>query len=194
MRSARLTGLLILCVAAWGGVVALVGPTFNFETRGTPEAWVLSENHLTLSLAPALAGVVGGLALLLAGRVALARLGAAVAAIGGIWFVLAPALERLWSPHSPGISGVIGVSSSATIRALESIGYVYGTGVVLALLGGFALGAPRLAARPAPVPAPAPARDPEPELVTAGAREPSEPADATDPEAAETRVGAPSRV
>jgi hypothetical protein len=152
MRNARLstgtTGLLVMCIAAWGGVVAYAGPTFQFETRGSTAAWVWNEAHTTLNLAPAIGGLIGGLLMIVAAGWALERIGAMLAMASGAWFLVGPSLEPLWLKASTGTT-MIGTSTSATIRALEGIGYYYGVGGALVLLGAFAVGV--LAVVPAPV-------------------------------------------
>jgi len=75
--------VLLVCVGAWGGVVAFVGPTFSFETGATTTAWVWNQTHATLYLAPGVAAMVGGLLLIGASGWASERLGAFLALIGG---------------------------------------------------------------------------------------------------------------
>jgi len=140
-------GLLAAAVAAWGGIVAFVGPSFNFELGDTHEAWVWNKSHAIMHFAPGVAGVVGGLLLLAAVPWALGRLGALLALAAGVWFVIAPTLEPLWGTSGGGTSALYGSSGSTTMRVLEGIGYHYGTGVVLILLSSLALGLLALAPR-----------------------------------------------
>jgi hypothetical protein len=93
----------------------------------------------------------------------LERLGAQIAAVSGAWFGIAPALERVWSRHSLGVAGSIGANGSTLVRALESIGYFYGTGPAIVPVATAAFGtlavAPARAAREARVES---ASEPEP--------------------------------
>lgn len=140
--AARVSGLAILVVGLWGGIVPFAGPTFGYRMGATP-AWVWSESHATLHVAPALAAVLGGL-LMLGRRRARSALGAGLALAGGTWFVIAPSLHDLWAGGGSGMM----MGHSATMAALSAIGYHYGTGVVIAVLAGWALG--RMSARSAP--------------------------------------------
>ena len=138
--TSRVTGLLLMLVAAWGGIVAFVGPTFDFDMGDTTRAWVWNENHWTLHAAPGVVGVVGGLLLAIGTPWALGRLGALLALASGVWFVLGPTLEPLWHSSGAGTSGLVGPNGTTLHRVLEAIGYHYGTGVVMVMLASFALG------------------------------------------------------
>jgi hypothetical protein len=162
-RALEVLGILVAGVAAWGGIVAYVGPTFNFDIGTTTRAWVWTQSHWTLSLAPAILGIVGGVMIATTGRLVLERLGAAFALIAGAWFVLGPTLAPLWQHGGITTSGSDGVTQSRAIRVLEGVGYHYGTGTVLMLLGALALGLLATAPAPAPVPAGTAARTTEPE-------------------------------
>jgi hypothetical protein len=151
-------GILVIGVSVWGGIVAFVGPTFDFDTGTTTRAWVWTQSHWTLGLAPAVLGIVGGLMIAMPRRRAVERLGAVFALIAGAWFVLGPTLEPLWQQGGITTSGSDGITQSRLIRVLEGIGYHYGTGTVLMLLGAFALGL--LATAPARAAATAPAGTP----------------------------------
>ena len=153
-RSLGLLGVLVVAVSAWGGIVAYIGPTFDFDTGSTTNAWIWSQSHWTLMLTAGAVGIVGGVLLMLPVGLAAARLGAVLALIAGGWFVLGPTLAPLWQHAGVTTSGSDGVTGSRTERVLEGIGYHYGTGTVLMLLGAFALGL--LAAVPAVAPATVP--------------------------------------
>jgi hypothetical protein len=147
-------GALVVAVSVWGAIVAFVGPTFDFDTGSTTKAWVWTQSHWTLLLVAGLVGIVGGILMMLPGRT-VARVGASLALLAGVWFVLGPTLAPLWQHGGITTSGSDGVSGSRTVRVLEGIGYHYGTGVVLMLLGALALivlaAVPAAAAEPAPV-------------------------------------------
>jgi hypothetical protein len=149
--SSRALGFLLVGIAAWGGVVAFVGPTFDFRIRNVMNSWIWNENHAALYFAPGLVGVVGGLLILTATRRAPARLGGLLALVSGSWFLIGPTLEPLWRSASMSASGTIGASGSTGFRALEGIGYHYGTGAVMVALSMFALGL--LASAPVTAPA-----------------------------------------
>jgi hypothetical protein len=141
----RVLGLLILLIGIWGGIVPFVGPLFHFK-MGNTGAWTWTESRGTLHVAPAIAAVVGAL-LLLGGTRAAQSLGGLLSLVAGIWFVIGPSLEPLWTSSSGGgmhmmgggMTGMQGTGSK-TKQALEAIGYHYGTGAVIAALAAFALG------------------------------------------------------
>ena len=146
--SARALGLLVALVAAWGGIVAYAGPSFHFY-MGNTAAWAWTESRATLHFAPAIAGILGGLLLLIGRTRPMQQLGSLLGITAGIWFVIGPSLEPLWTSSSGGsmAMGHMGASTgmgahmqSKTMQALEAIGYHYGTGVVLATLAALALG------------------------------------------------------
>jgi hypothetical protein len=152
--SVRALGLLLIGVAAWGGVVAFVGPSFGFRLGNTTAAWVWNESHATLHFAPGVAGLIGGLLMLIATTRAMERVGGVLALTSGAWFLIGPSLEPLW--HSGATTATLGSSGSTTMRVLEGIGYQYGTGAVMVALAAFALGllAPGPVAARATTPAP----------------------------------------
>lgn len=155
LATTRVTGLLLALVAAWGGIVAFAGPTFDFDMGDTTRAWVWNQNHWTLYAAPGVVGVIGGVLLLVGTPWSLARLGALLGLVSGAWFALGPTLEPLWRSGGAGTSGLVGPNGSTLHRVLEGVGYHYGTGVVLIMLASFALGllafAPRAVAAARPV-------------------------------------------
>ena len=136
--TARALGVMIAAVAAWGGAVAYVGPTFDFDLGTTTNSWVWTQTHTTLYLAPGICGVVGGLLLIVGGR-RLARVGAVLGIVSGAWFLIGPTLEPLWHSNVD-TSTTVGSTGSTSIRVLEGIGYHYGTGLVLVLASALALG------------------------------------------------------
>jgi len=146
----KVAGIGIVALAIWGGLVPFVGPTFGFS-MGTTGAWTWTAGRAELHVAPAIVALLGGLALLGFAGESRRRLGAFAAAIAGMWFVLAPTLQPLWTNtasasggHMMGMSGMSGMGSSTTsvgMTALQGVGYHYGTGVLLAVLGAFAVGA-----------------------------------------------------
>jgi hypothetical protein len=147
----KILGVLVIAISAWGGIVPFVGPTFDFDMGSTTRAWVWTQSHWTLHLAPAVLGIAAGLMLLLPDSRAAKRTGAFLALVAGGWFVLGPTLAPLWQHGGITTSGSDGVTGSRTVRVLEGVGYHNGTGVALMLLGAVALWL--LASAPAAVPA-----------------------------------------
>lgn len=81
-------------------------------------------------------------------------MGALLAVIGGVWFVIGPSLRRLWAGGGMGMHSMMSgmTSGSSAKQALEAIGYHYGTGAAITLLASLGLGL-LLASRRAPAPA-----------------------------------------
>lgn len=132
---AIVVGVIVSVAGLWGALVPFVGPTFGYGMGGTA-AWTWSESHLTLHLLPGIAAVLGGV-LLIRGRRATQVAGALIAALGGIWFVVAPTLRPLWAGRS---MGGMDMGGSAASDALSGLGYHYGTGALIAVLAAYALG------------------------------------------------------
>ena len=155
--------VLVIAASAWGGIVPFVGPTFDFDMGSTTKAWVWTQSHWTLHLAPAVLGIAAGLVLLVPKSAATRRMGAILAFVAGGWFVLGPTLAPLWQHGGITTSGSDGVTGSRTIRVLEGVGYHNGTGVALMLLGAVALWllamTPAVAPPPADEPSPAPGEE-----------------------------------
>jgi hypothetical protein len=131
--STRTTGLLLVALGVWGGLVPFVGHYFHFAL-GPDKAWTWTTARLYLDVLPGLATVLGGLILMGAGPRASARLGALLALAGGIWFAIGPEISQLW--HAGGAQGA--GHGSAHIQMLEMLTYHTGLGVVIAALAGYA--------------------------------------------------------
>lgn len=134
-REIRAAAVIVGIVGIWGALVPFVGPLFGYG-MGTSPAWQWSESHLTLHLAPGVAAVVGA-ALMLRGRRTRQLPGAALAVLGGAWFVIAPTLHPLWAAAS----GMGGMGGSTWSGVLSGLGYHYGTGAVITVAAAYALGA-----------------------------------------------------
>lgn len=138
--SLLLVGLCTVAISAWGGIVPYVGPVFGYGATGTG-SWTWNLGHGVLALAPGGVGVVCGLAIIYAaGRNALGlgRSGLALAGLAaiasGAWFVVGPAA---WPVIEHGAAYF--TAASAYRHLLDTIGYAFGPGVILAAFGGFTL-------------------------------------------------------
>jgi hypothetical protein len=131
--STRTTGLLLVVLGVWGGLVPFVGHYFHFAL-GPDRAWTWTTARLYLDVLPSAATVLGGLILMGAGPRGSARLGALLALAGGIWFAIGPEISQLW--HAGGAQGA--GHGSAHIQMLEMLTYHTGLGVVIAALAGYA--------------------------------------------------------
>jgi hypothetical protein len=136
-----LSGLLVLLLAVWAGLIPFVGPYFHYGF--TPDqTWHYSSSRLWLDILPAAAAVVGGLMVVFARRRASGTLGGWLAVAGGAWLIVGPSLSLLWQSE-PGIGNPLGGTHR---QAAEWIGYFYGVGVLIVGLAAFAMG--RFLSRP----------------------------------------------
>jgi hypothetical protein len=132
-RRALLTGVLLILLGAWGGVVPFIGPYFKYAY--TPDtAWSYTSDRLWLSVVPGAAAVLGGLVVLASPR-AVAMLGACLAALGGAWFAVGRVVGPAWVSLTPGTP-----VGDAGMRALEEIGFFTGLGLVIVLAAMVAFG------------------------------------------------------
>jgi hypothetical protein len=147
MRISRSTGafsgLLLVVLGVWGGLVPFIGPYFHYSF-GSTATWHFTTNRLWLDILPGVAVVLGGLGLMRAGHRISGSTASWLAIAGGAWFAVGPAVSLLWE-HS---SGPIGAPLyGSTRRMLELVGYFYGLGALVVALAAFALG--RLVTKPA---------------------------------------------
>lgn len=153
MRLARSTGafsgLLIMLLGVWGGLIPFVGPYFNYSF-GTNSTWHYTTDRLWLNILPGAVAVVGGLLLLFAATRAAGIFGGWLVLAAGAWFAIGPAVSLTWE-HGAGPIGRPLFGS--TRQMLELVGYFYGLGALLVALSAFAIG--RFASRPRLVEEPA---------------------------------------
>jgi hypothetical protein len=133
------TGLLMTLLAAWGGIVAFVGPMFGFRATAS-SSWQWTTNNWLLHLVPGAVGVLAGIMVLLWASSAAAgardglRLAALMALAAGAWFVIGPAA---WPAFEP--SSAYHVAATSTGAFLYRLGANLGPGFLLGTLGGTAL-------------------------------------------------------
>ena len=130
-----LSGVLLVLLGAWGGLVPFIGPHFHYAF--TPDSsWTYTSGRLWLEILPGAATVLGGLIVLSSRFRPMAMFGAWLAALSGAWFAVGGILSLLWTT-----GGAAGhpVGGTAT-RVAEQIGFFTGLGVVIAFLAALALG------------------------------------------------------
>jgi hypothetical protein len=107
-----------------------------FDYTYTPDnTWTWTEGRFWLQLLPAIAAVLGGLALLFSRSRVAAMVGGWLAAAAGAWFVVGPLLSPLWDDTFVGTP-----VGDKTTRAVEQIGLFFGLGAAIILLAAFAVG------------------------------------------------------
>ncbi len=131
-----LSGVLLLLLGVWGGLVPFVGPYFHYAY--TPDrGWAYTSGRLWLEILPGVATALGGLIVLGSANRAVAAFGAWLAALGGAWFVVGRTFSRWPATHLPEVGVATG---SALMRTVEEIGFFSGLGVVIVFISAFALG------------------------------------------------------
>jgi hypothetical protein len=130
----RVAGLLILLGGVWGGLIPFVGPYFNF-VLGPDKSWTWTSGRFWLDVLPGIVTAVGGLMLLFAGPRVSGRIGALLALAAGIWFAIGPDISQFW--RYGGSQGI--AHGSRAVRALESLSFHSGLGVVIAALAAYSL-------------------------------------------------------
>ncbi len=137
MRAPRsrgmLSGLLLVLLALWGGLIPFVGPYFDFGF-GSSDAWVYSNAKLVLSVLPAIAVGLGGLMLMATANRPVAHFGGWLAAAGGLWFVVGNTLAALWNM---GVGTPLGGEAR---QVAERLSFFEGLGAIMVLLAALALG------------------------------------------------------
>ena len=131
------SGLLIILLGIWGGLVPFLGPAFGYGF--TPDAtWHWTWGRALLEVLPAVATVLGGLAMTGSTSRISGSMGAWLAAAGGAWFVIGQWISMLWN------AGVMQAGAPTATTDLgqvaEWIGMFLGLGVVIVFLAAAALG------------------------------------------------------
>ncbi|MBC6460936.1 hypothetical protein [Actinomadura sp. HBU206391] len=131
------SGLLLLLLGLWGGLIPFVGPYVDFAY--TPDkAWVYTSDRLWLAIAPAVATGLGGLILLLSANRVVAMFGAWIAALGGAWFVVGGPVSALWTENGASATGSP-VGDEAK-QVAEQLAFFYGLGALIVFFAALALG------------------------------------------------------
>jgi hypothetical protein len=131
-----LSGVLLVLLGAWGGLIAFVGPYFHYAY--TPDsAWSYTPGRFWLEILPGAGAVVGGVITLASASRPVAMFGAWLAAISGAWFALGTVIGHAWA--GSGLSAGTPVGGTQA-RAVEQIGFFTGLGVAIVFLAALALG------------------------------------------------------
>ena len=128
------SGLLIMLLGAWGALIPLIGPYFDWVV-GSDDAWNFTTGRFWLSILPGAVVFAGGLLLMMSANRATGGLGAWLAIAGGAWFVVGPVLSPIWNDTWVGEA-----MGGTTQQALEMVTYFYGLGALIVALASFALG------------------------------------------------------
>jgi hypothetical protein len=134
-------GVLTVLISAWGVLIPFVGPAFGYRGNGEP-SWHWSNAHLFLALVPGVVGFLMGLVILQGtsrvsvgrGRISLAVAGL-IAMLCGAWFIIGPLAWPVVTNNGAYFA------PAAPLRSLAyQVGYGLGTGLILAVCGGYVMG------------------------------------------------------
>lgn len=137
------SGVLLVLLGLWGGLVPFLGPYFHYAY--TPDRpWVATAGRVWLEVLPAFAAVLGG-AVMLTSRSRLGVVGGAfLASLAGIWFATGTLVSAGWA-RLPAAGTPAGGSSGRILA--EQLGFHTGLGLVIVLVA--AAGAGRVSVRAA---------------------------------------------
>ena len=136
-RRGVLSGVLLVLLGAWGGLVPFIGPYFHYAY--TPDvSWTYNTQRLWMDILPGGGAFLGGVLLIISAHRVEAMAGAWLAAASGAWFALGTVLSPVW--NNGVAAGGTPVASTTTTRVLEQIGFYTGLGVVIVLIAGAAIG------------------------------------------------------
>ena len=132
-----ISGLIVILLGLWGGLIPFVGPYFNYSMH-SDQTWQWFADRFWLSVLPGAVAVIGGLMMLRGGTRASISLGAMLGLGAGMWFVAGPVVSTLWNDGAVTVGPALGAHTLT--RALEWIGFFYGVGALLTLFSSYALG------------------------------------------------------
>jgi hypothetical protein len=131
-----LSGLLVLLLGVWGGLIPFIGPYFHYAFGGY-QHWHWTSQRLWLNVVPGAVAVIGGLMLMRASTRVGGLTAGWVALAAGAWFAVGPVVSILWH-HT--IYAIGTPAGGHTRQMLEWVGYFYGVGALIIGLAAFAMG------------------------------------------------------
>lgn len=146
-----LSGLLIVLLGIWCGLIPFVGPYFHYAFTSY-QTWHYTSDRLWLDILPGAAAVIGGLLLVKSAHRVSGTLGGWVALTAGAWLLVGPALSVVWEKSGNAAAPIGQPTGGSGRQAIELIGYFYGLGALIIALSAFAIGRfvsrPRIAEEP----------------------------------------------
>jgi hypothetical protein len=134
-------GVLTVLISAWGALIPFLGPVFGYRGDGAP-SWHWNTAHFVLAVVPGVVGFLMGLVILEGtsragagrGRISLAVAGL-IAMLCGAWFVVGPLAWPVVTNN-----GAYFAAASPLRSLAYQVGYGLGTGLILAVCGGYVMG------------------------------------------------------
>jgi hypothetical protein len=132
-----LSGLLLVLLGAWAGLVPFIGPYFDFAFTPSPEdAWAWTAERGYMEVAPAAAAILGGLILLFTASRVMAIAGAWLGIAGGTWLIIGPPLSGYLNIDI----GQPDPASDLRVRTLEMLFFFSAIGAAILFVASLALG------------------------------------------------------
>jgi hypothetical protein len=132
-----LSGMLLILLGAWGGLIPFIGPYFHYAY--TPATtWTYSSGRMWLEVLPGAVTLVGGLIVLASRSRPLAVAGGWLAALGGGWFAVGGVLAPLWMRDGTAAAGT--PVGGTAVRIAEQIGFFAGLSVAIVFMAALAIG------------------------------------------------------
>jgi hypothetical protein len=132
-----LSGLIIVLLGIWAGLVPFVGPYFHFAMHSN-QHWQWFADRFWLEVLPAIVAIVGGAILMVGMTRASTMFGALLALAAGLWFIVGPNVSMLWNNGAVTVGPPMGAHNIT--RTLEWIGFFYGVGGLITMFSSYALG------------------------------------------------------
>lgn len=135
-----LSGILLIVLGAWAALVPFIGPYFSFGIEpNSGDAFHWTTSRLVFELLPGAVTALAGIVLLVSASRAATLLFAWLAAISGAWLVVGFTLNAVLNI---GDDPVLALPSDASTGKTVAVILLYflGTGVVIAIVAGTALG------------------------------------------------------
>ncbi|GAB3548335.1 hypothetical protein GCM10027444_14080 [Actinopolyspora lacussalsi] len=133
-----LSGVLLVLLGAWTGLIPFVGPYFGYGF-GNTQPWSFTIDRLWMCVLPALAILFGGLLLVPTGNRFLASVASVLAMAGGVWLVIGPSLSRLWGTE--GVATPIGAPlGSPGMWVAAQLGFFFAVGALVVAVAATAFG------------------------------------------------------
>ena len=131
------SGVLLIILGAWAGIVPFIGPYLNFAyTPATNTTWFWTDARGWFEVAPGAAAVAGGLLLILGTNRAVAIVGSWLGVAAGAWLIVGPSLADVLNQSM----GRPDPTSSTNVQALEELFFFYGVGALILFVASVALG------------------------------------------------------
>lgn len=132
-----LSGVMLLILGAWAGVVPFIGPYLNFAFTPAPNtAWYWTASRGWLDVAPGAAAFVAGLVLLLGTNRVTLTFASWLGIASGAWLVIGPVLAAWMGINA----GAPDPGSNFGVRTLEALLFYYALGAAILLFAATALG------------------------------------------------------